>query len=101
MRGPDLLGVMPLLIVATFVGVFVAELGDKTQLATLALSGGATGARARWWIFLGASLALVATSAMGVIAGAALGKVMSPATLRRIGGVLFLVMGGWMLLGKE
>ena len=88
------------LFFATFVSVFVAELGDKTQLATMAISGGADSHRTRFVIFLGAALALVATSAIGVVAGGALGKLVSPATLRRIGGVLFLVMGAWMLFTK-
>ena len=88
------------LFFATFVSVFVAELGDKTQLATMAISGGADGTRTRLVIFLGAALALVATSAIGVVAGGLVGKLVSPALLRRIGGVLFLVMGAWMLLTK-
>ena len=88
------------LFFATFTSVFVAELGDKTQLATMALSGGADSMRARWVIFLGAALALVSTSALGVIAGGAIGRFVSPLMLRRIGGVLFLILGGWMLLTK-
>jgi putative Ca2+/H+ antiporter (TMEM165/GDT1 family) len=88
------------LFIAAFASVFVAELGDKTQLATMALSGGASGARTRFVVFLGAALALVATSAIGVLAGAAVGRFVSPAMLRRIGGVLFLVMGAWMLVTK-
>ena len=88
------------LFLATFASVFVAELGDKTQLATMALSGGADSTRSRLVIFLGAAIALVATSAIGVVAGGALGRFVSPMMLRRIGGVLFLVMGAWMLLTK-
>ncbi len=88
------------LFFATFTSVFVAELGDKTQLATMALSGGATGNKARWIIFAGAALALVATSALGVLAGGAIGRWVSPLMLKRIGGVLFLAMGVWMLVGK-
>jgi len=88
------------LFVATFVSVFVAELGDKTQLATMAISGSADGTRTRLVIFLAAALALVATSAIGVVAGGLVGKLVSPATMRRVGGLLFLVMGGWMLFTK-
>jgi putative Ca2+/H+ antiporter (TMEM165/GDT1 family) len=86
------------LMFTTFVSVFIAELGDKTQLATMALSGDAASARARIYVFAGASLALVATSAIGVLAGAALGRFLSPALVQRAAGVLFLVMGAWMLL---
>ena len=88
------------LFFATFVSVFVAELGDKTQLATMAISGGADGTRTRLVIFLAAALALVATSAIGVVAGGLVGRLISPSTLRRVGGVLFLVMGAWMLFTK-
>ena len=81
---------------ATFVAVFVAELGDKTQLATMALSSATP--NARWLIFAGSALALVLTSALGVVAGAAIGRFVSVATLHRVGGVLFVVMGAWMLV---
>jgi len=85
------------LMFTTFISVFVAELGDKTQLATMALSGDAPTARARIYVFAGASLALVTTSAIGVLAGAALGRFVSPVVVQRCAGVLFLVLGGWML----
>jgi len=52
--------------------VLLAELGDKTQLATLALS---AGGHARWLVFLGAALALIASSAVAVLVGGALGQV--------------------------
>src|SRR5581483_6753990 len=54
------------LFATVFASVFVAELGDKTQLATLLFASEAPGARLT--VFLGASLALVATSAIGVLA---------------------------------
>lgn len=85
------------LLFTSFVSVFVAELGDKTQLATLALSGDAPTASARLYVFAGASLALITTSAIGVLAGAALGRFVSPVVVQRCAGVLFLVLGGWML----
>lgn len=86
------------LLLTTFVSVFVAELGDKTQLATMALSGDASSANARLYVFAGASLALITTSAIGVLAGAALGRFLSPTLVQRGAGVLFLVLGAWMLL---
>jgi putative Ca2+/H+ antiporter (TMEM165/GDT1 family) len=86
------------LMLTTFVSVFVAELGDKTQLATMALSGDAPSANARIYVFAGASLALVTTSAIGVLAGAAIGRVLSPQLIQRAAGVLFLALGAWMLL---
>ena len=78
------------LLGTTFAAVFVAELGDKTQLATLAL---ASGQASRWSVFLGASLALVATSALGVVGADLISRFVSPLLLRRIAAVLFVVMG--------
>jgi putative Ca2+/H+ antiporter (TMEM165/GDT1 family) len=75
---------------ATFVSIFVAELGDKTQLATLTLS---AGSRSRVSVFLGAALALVLTSLIGVVSGDLVARVISPVWLQRVAGVVFLVLG--------
>ena len=82
------------LAATTFVAVFVAELGDKTQLATLGFA--ASGA-SRWSVFLGAALALVASTAVAVLAGEAIARVISPRALQRAAGVLFVVLGCWAL----
>ena len=74
----------------TFTAVFVAELGDKTQLATMGL---AAGTQSRFAVFLGASLALVLASALGVVAGAAVTRVIPPVWLARAAGALFIVLG--------
>jgi len=79
------------LLTTTFTAVFLAELGDKTQLATMGL---AAGAHSRWTVFLGASLALVLASAIGVVAGAAVTRVIPPVWLARASGALFIVLGG-------
>ncbi len=86
------------LLGSTFAAVFLAELGDKTQLATMAL---ASGGRSRWAVFLGSALALVATSALAVLAGDVVARYVSPLWLRRGAGALFLVLGAWFLLGRE
>jgi Ca2+/H+ antiporter, TMEM165/GDT1 family len=78
------------LLASTFVAVFVAELGDKTQLATLFL---AAGGQSRWVVFLGSSLALVACSALAVLLGEGVTRVISPLWLRRASGVLFIALG--------
>jgi Ca2+/H+ antiporter, TMEM165/GDT1 family len=78
-----------------FVTVFVAELGDKTQLATLGLASASDGGRLA--VFLGSSAALVATSLLAVVAGAALSRFISPVWLERAGGVLMLAVGAWIL----
>jgi putative Ca2+/H+ antiporter (TMEM165/GDT1 family) len=86
------------LFAATFTSVFLAELGDKTQLATMALSGAADSSTRRWIVFVGAASALVATSALGVLVGASIGRFVSPPVLNRVAGVAFLAMGVWMLV---
>lgn len=78
------------LFAMSFGTVFLAELGDKTQLATLALAGGEG---SRWMVFFGSALALVATSAIAVLVGGSLSRLVSPQTLQRGAGVLFLVLG--------
>ncbi len=85
------------LFASTFVSIFVAEMGDKTQLATLSL---ASGGSSRWAVFAGSALALVATSAIAVIAGEAVSRVVPPIWLQRGAGVVFLVLGVLFLLGK-
>jgi len=78
----------------TFLAVFVAELGDKTQLATLSF---ASSGQSRLSVFLGSALALVATSAIAVMVGEALSRVVPPLVLQRVAGVAFVVIGGWAL----
>ncbi len=78
-----------------FATVFVAELGDKTQLATLLFA--ADKEVNRWLVFVGASLALVATSALGVLAGGAISHYVSEKHLNYIAGVGFVLIGIWTL----
>jgi putative Ca2+/H+ antiporter (TMEM165/GDT1 family) len=79
------------LVLTAFTTVFLAELGDKTQLATLTL---ATGARhGRLAVFLGSALALCLTSAIAVAAGEAISRTVSPIWLRRAAGAMFIVLG--------
>lgn len=83
------------ILTTVFVTVFIAELGDKTQLATLLF---ATDKEVnKWVVFIGASLALVATSALGVIAGAVISQFISERTLHVIAGIGFVVVGLWTL----
>lgn len=82
------------LLATTFAAVFIAELGDKTQLATLSF---AAAGSSRWTVFIGSAAALVCTSAIAVFAGEAITRVISPRTLQRIAGVLFVVIGAWVL----
>ena len=85
------------LLATTFGAIFLAELGDKTQLATLSLAAGGT---SRWIVFAGAALALVTTSAIAVLAGEALARVVSPLLLRRGAGAVFIVLGVLFLFAR-
>ncbi|HLL55829.1 MAG TPA: TMEM165/GDT1 family protein [Myxococcaceae bacterium] len=80
---------------STFIAVFLAELGDKTQLATFNL---AAGSNSRWAIFIGSAAALVATSAIAVLAGEAVSRVIPPHWLKRVAGVAFVLIGVWFVL---
>jgi Ca2+/H+ antiporter, TMEM165/GDT1 family len=82
------------LVGTTFVAVFVAELGDKTQLATLSFAGSGS---SRLAVFLGSAAALVLSSALAVSVGEGLARVVSPLLLQRLAGALFLVIGCWVL----
>ncbi len=84
---------------STFAVVFLAELGDKTQLATLVLSAKCT-PNARWGVLLGASLALVSTSIIGVLAGGVVGKFIPEKVLKYISGSAMIIMGVLLVWGK-
>jgi len=73
-----------------FALVFVAELGDKTQLAVLSQT---CKFRCTWPIFVGASLALTGVTAVGAVAGQLLGQVVPANVLQIIAGILFVIMG--------
>ncbi|MCF8134943.1 MULTISPECIES: TMEM165/GDT1 family protein [Synechococcus] len=80
----------------TFATVFLAELGDKTQLATLLLS--AQSGRPLL-VFIGSALALVASSLVGVLLGRWLAGWISPQRLELLAGSLMLLLGS--LLGLQ
>jgi putative Ca2+/H+ antiporter (TMEM165/GDT1 family) len=84
------------LLVAVFGTVFLAELGDKTQLATL-LFASREGSNLLT-VFVAASIALIATSAIGVLAGAAISTYVQPKYLSYAAGIGFIVIGAWTLL---
>jgi putative Ca2+/H+ antiporter (TMEM165/GDT1 family) len=84
------------LLGSTFALVFLAELGDKTQLATLSL---AASGSSRWVVFFGSAIALVATSAIAVLVGEGLSRVVPAIWITRAAGVLFVVLGVLFLMG--
>ncbi|MEJ8568110.1 TMEM165/GDT1 family protein [Elongatibacter sediminis] len=83
------------LFATVFASVFIAELADKTQVVTLLFA--ADRAAGKWVVFLGAASALVLTSAIGVMAGAALSNVVNARAMSIIAGAGFIVIGAWTL----
>lgn len=86
------------IFITAFTTIFLAELGDKTQIATLLFA--ADKNNSKWVVFAGAALALVLTSAIGVLLGGALSQVVSEKVLKMIGGVGFILVGVWTLFAK-
>jgi putative Ca2+/H+ antiporter (TMEM165/GDT1 family) len=84
------------LLATVFTTVFVAELGDKTQLATLLYA--AESENPKLTVFVGASLALVVAAGVGVLAGSFLSQRIPPRLLSWIAGSGFLLIGFWTLL---
>jgi putative Ca2+/H+ antiporter (TMEM165/GDT1 family) len=82
------------LLFTTFATILLAELGGKTQLAPLAFS--AEG-KSRLAVFIGSAGALVLTSLLGVVFGAAVAKLIPPNYIKVGAGVLFVILGLWML----
>ncbi|HUW31223.1 MAG TPA: TMEM165/GDT1 family protein [Planctomycetota bacterium] len=87
------------IILTTFAAVFLAELGDKTQLATFCLAGNCSRAS----VFIGAASALVLTSLIAVLLGGLLQQqsFIKPIWIRRIAAAVFIIIGIVMLFGKE
>ncbi len=85
------------LLWSTFALLFVAELGDKTQLAVICTS---TNSDCPRTVFLGAALALVAATLLGTLAGQVIARFVSPDVLRKGAAGLFVLMGGLMFFDK-
>ena len=84
-------------LLAIFGTVFLAELGDKTQLATVLFA--ANRPNSAWLVFAAASLALVAASALAVLAGSVLAQHVNTRHLSVVAGLGFIVIGLWTLWG--
>lgn len=82
--------------IVIFFSVFLAELGDKTQLATLLFA--ADGKMSVWKIFMAAALALVLSTAIAVLAGTLAKNYLQLIPLKLIAGIGFILIGGWTLL---
>ena len=82
-------------LLAVFGTVFLAELGDKTQLATVLFA--ANRANSAWMVFVAASLALVTACALGVLAGSLVAQHVNTRHLSVVAGAGFIVIGLWTL----
>lgn len=78
-----------------FSTIFIAELGDKTQLATLLYS--AKSENPKLTVFLAAALALMLTSAIGVAAGSFISQYLSPKLISWVAGAGFIAVGLWTI----
>lgn len=79
-----------------FGAVFIAELGDKTQLSTLLFA--ADKQAGKWTVFVGASLALVVASGIGVLAGGWISRYVGEKPLHYLAGIGFIGIGVWTLI---
>ena len=86
------------IFIATFVALFIAELGDKTQLATFSLAAG--NRHAKWVVFAGSSAALVLSTVLAVTVGAVLGRYFDQRYLTLAAAVVFAGLGVVFLLGR-
>lgn len=80
---------------SAFLMIFLAELGDKTQISTFAF---ASESKSPLSVFLGASLALVLTSLLGVALGGLLGRFVPERIMKFLAAVVFLGFGAWTLV---
>jgi putative Ca2+/H+ antiporter (TMEM165/GDT1 family) len=78
-----------------FSTVFLAELGDKTQLATMLYA--ADGEHSKLTVFLGSATALVVTSAIGVAMGSLIAQYVNPKMLSYLAGAGFVIIGIWTI----
>ncbi|MBI4781906.1 MAG: TMEM165/GDT1 family protein [Oscillatoriophycideae cyanobacterium NC_groundwater_1537_Pr4_S-0.65um_50_18] len=79
---------------STFLTIFLAELGDKTQLTTLLMS---AESQSPWTVFAGAGAALILTSLLGVLVGSWLAKRVSAKTLEKAAAVMLLVIAALLI----
>ncbi len=84
-------------LLTTFGIIFLAEMGDKTQLAAMTMS---AQTKKPWAVFIGSSLALAAVSALGVIVGSVIGEYVPLEWVKRVAAVAFIIIGVLMLAGK-
>ena len=83
--------------IGAFLALFVAELGDKTQLAVLTLS---ASSRKPWSVFLGGAAALVLLTGIAALVGEAVSRAVPAVILRKLSAGMFVAMGVWIWFKK-
>ena len=83
-------------LLAVFATIFLAELGDKTQLATVLFA--ANTKHSPWLIFLASSAALVCAAGLGVLAGGWVSRHVDTRVLAMVAGVGFIAIGAWTVI---
>ena len=78
------------LLFTTFMTVFLAEMGDKTQLTTVTLSSATNKPLA---VFIGSSLALILATLLGALAGSSIANLIPAFILKLLSGIVFLIIG--------
>ena len=81
----------------TFGVIFLAEMGDKTQLAAMTM---AAQTKRPWTVLVGSALALTAVSAIGVVVGGVVGDYVPLIWVKRVAALAFIAIGVLILLGK-
>jgi putative Ca2+/H+ antiporter (TMEM165/GDT1 family) len=84
------------LLFTVFSTVFVAEMADKTQIATFLYASNSV--HSRFTVFLGSSLALVVASGLAVFFGAVLSQWIDEKVMSKIAGTAFIAVGLWTLM---
>lgn len=84
------------LFFSVFTSVFLAEIGDKTQLATMTFA--ARTPSARWTIFAASAGALTLAAGIGVLFGDLIAKLVSPRILTLAAGIAFVLIGAWTIV---
>jgi len=84
-------------LLTTFGTIFLAELGDKTQLATIMMT---SKTKLPLSVFIGASLALCLVTLAGVLFGEGLIAIIPQNILKKVAAVAFIAIGVWMFFGK-
>ncbi len=86
------------LLLTTFVTVFLAEMGDKTQLTTITLSSTTNKPLA---VFIGSSIALIIATLLGALAGGSIANLIPAFLLKLLSGIVFLLIGTNLLLQSK